>query len=388
MLEKAFVGGRKYWIWVAFLLGVIGLGFIMYLWQWRYGLGLTGMGRDVSWGFYIAQFTYLVGVAASGVMVVLPCYIHNYKPFAKVTILGEFLAVAAVTMCLMFILVDLGRVDRLLNMILHPTPNSILFWDMVVLNVYLFLNIFIGWVALSAERKDVPPPHWIKPFIYISIPWAFSIHTVTAFLYAGLPGRHFWLTAIMAARFLASAFCSGPALLIVFCLIVRKVTKFDPGKDQIRTLGGIVAYAMILNVFFFLLELFTAFYSQIPGHMHSFIYLFRGLEGHARLVPWMWTFVVFAVAALVLLIVPATRRKLDTLLVGCVCVIIATWIDKGLGLVIGGFTPNPLGKVVEYWPTGPEFLISLGVWATGVLILTALYKIAISVREEAGIYKA
>lgn len=382
MLDKAIKGSLTYWIWIVILLALMGVGFGSYLYQWFEGLRITGMSRDVSWGFYIGQLTYFVGVAASGVMVVLPCYLHDYKAFGRITILGEFLAVASIIMCLLFVLVDLGNIPRLMNIIIYPNPNSILFWDMIVLNVYLFLNILIGWNVLSAEQKGIPYQKWVKVLIYISIPWAFSIHTVTAFLYAGLPGRHYWLTAIMAARFLASAFCSGPALLIILCLIVRKVTRFDPGKEQIRTLGVIVAYAMIFNVFFLLLELFTAFYSRIPGHMHTFEYLFVGLEGHSKLVPLMRTSAVFALISLLLLIVPAARRREGILMVACVSVIISTWIDKGFGLVIGGFIPNPFERVFEYWPTFPEILISVGVWATGFFILTILYKITTSVKEE------
>ena len=384
MLDRALSGSQRYWGWLIFLLVLMGIGAGCYLYQFKEGLGITGMSRDVSWGFYISQFTYLVGVAASGVMVVLPYYLHDYKAFGRITILGEFLAVSAVTMCLLFIFVDLGYPTRIMNVIMYPTPNSILFWDMIVLNGYLFINILVGWNVLAAERKGIHYQGWVKTLVYLSIPWAFSIHTVTAFLYAGLPGRHFWLTAIMAARFLASAFASGPALLILVCLIVRKVTRFDPGKEQIRTLGGIVAYAMILNVFFLVLEVFTAFYSQIPGHQHTFIYLFAGLEGHGRLVPWMWTSVGLAFVALLLLVIPATRRKEDTLAVGCVAVFISTWIDKGLGLVIGGFIPNPMDHVTEYWPTTPEVLITIGVWATGFFVMTILFKIATSVKEEVG----
>ena len=116
----------------------------------------------------------------------------------------------------------------------------------------------------------------------MSIPWAVSIHTVTAFLYAGLPGRGFWLTAILAPRFLASAFAAGPALLILLCLLVRKYTKFDPGKEQIQTLAKIVTYAILINVFFFFCEVFTVFYSQHsrPHGLH-FQYLFLGLDGKA-----------------------------------------------------------------------------------------------------------
>jgi len=382
MLERAIKGTQGYWGWLIFLLALMGIGLGCYLYQFFEGLKVTGMSRDVSWGLYIGQLTYFVGVAASGVMVVLPCYLHDYKAFGRITILGEFLAVASIIMCLLFVFVDLGNPVRIMNVILYPSPRSILFWDMIVLNVYMLLNIIIGWNVLAAERKGLHYQKWIKVLIYISIPWAFSIHTVTAFLYAGIPGRHYWLTAIMAARFLSSAFCAGPALLILLCLIVRKVTKFDPGKEQIRTLAGIVAYAMIFNVFFFLLELFTAFYSQIPGHMHPIVFLFKGLEGHGNLVPWMWTATVFAVLSLVLLIVPATRRNEGTLTVACIILIIATWIDKGLGLIVGGFTPTPFETVTDYWPTTPEMLITIGVWATGFFVLTILYKIAISVKEE------
>lgn len=384
MLEKALTGSRGYWGWIFFLLAIIGVGLIFYLRQFSYGLGITGMSRDVSWGFYIAQFTFLVGVAASAVMLVIPYYLHDYKKFGKIVILGEFLAVAAVTMCMLFIFIDLGQPMRIFNVILYPTPNSILFWDMIVLNGYLLLNIVIGWTTLGADRKGVPPPTWVKPLIYISIPWAISIHTVTAFLYAGLPGRHLWLTAIMAARFLASAFASGPALLIIMCLIVRRLTKFDPGREAIQTVGKIVTYAMIASVFFLGLEFFTAFYSQIPGHMHSFEYLYVGLEGHTRLVPLMWTSNILAVLALILLINPNTRKRESTLVLACLAVFISLWIDKGFGLIVGGFIPNPFGKIMEYWPTVPEVLISLGVWAMGFLILSILYKITVVVKEEVG----
>ena len=382
MLEKALTGSNRYWGWIAVLLAFMAAGALSYVQQYNYGLGLTGMSRDVSWGVYIAQFTFLVGVAASGVMVVLPYYLHNYKTFGKITILGEFLAVASVSMCLLFILADLGQPLRALNVLLHPTPNSILFWDMIVLNVYLFLNIFVGWVVLNAEKKEVAPPKWIKPFIYISIPWAVSIHTVTAFLYAGLPGRHFWLTAILAPRFLASAFAGGPALLILLCLIIKRVTKFDAGQEAIQKLVTIVTYAALINIFFVLLEFFTSYYSNIPGHMHTLDYLFFGLQGQGQLVPWMRVSTIFGIIAIVMLLVPTTRKREDTLAIACVLLFISLWIDKGIGLVIGGFVPTPLEEITAYHPSFQEIMITLGVWATGFFILTVLYKIALAVKEE------
>jgi Ni/Fe-hydrogenase subunit HybB-like protein len=387
MLEKALIGSKRYWLWIGALLVVIGIAFVMYLRQFSEGLGITGMSRDVSWGLYIGQFTFLVGVAASAVMLVIPYYLHDFKKFGKIVIMGEFLAVSAVIMCILFIFVDMGQPMRITNVILHPTPNSVMFWDSVVLMGYLVLNIVIGWTTLGADRKGVHPPQWVKPLIYLSVPWAVSIHTVTAFLYAGIPGRHFWLTAVMAARFLASAFAGGPALLIILALLVRRMTRFDPGYEPIQALGKIVTYAMFANVFLLGLEFFTAFYSNIPGHISPFRYLYAGIEGHDKLVPIMWTSSILAVVALFLLVFPGFRKNENLLAVACASLFISLWIDKGFGLVIGGFVPNMFEGITEYWPTMPEAMITLGVWAIGFLVLTILYKVAVTVREEGGYHE-
>jgi len=382
VLEKALKGSRGYGIGVAFLLLLAGIGFFFYLKQLDYGLGITGMSRDVSWGLYIAQFTFLVGIAASAVMLVLPYYLHDHKAFGKITILGEFLAVAAVIMCITFIFVDLGQPGRAMNVLLYPSPTSVLFWDMIVLNGYLLLNLVTGWTVLGCEKKGIPPPAWVKPLIYLSIPWAISIHTVTAFIYAGLPGRGFWLTAIMAPRFLASAFASGPALLILFCLILKRFGRFDAGEKAIQTLAKIVAYALATSIFFVLVELFTAFYSQIPGHMQHLKYLFAGLDGHNTIAHWMGVSALTAVAAFVLLIIPRTRKREPLLAVACCFVFLSLWIEKGLGLVVTGFVPSPLEAIPDYTPTGPEVAITVGVWALGLLLVTMFYKIFVSVRKE------
>ena len=382
MLELALKGNKWYWGWIVVLLGIIGAAFGIYLMQLKLGLGITGMSRDVSWGFYIANFTYLVGVAAGGVMVVLPYYLHDYKAYGKITILGEFLAIAAIVMCLLFILVDLGQPMRALNVLLYPSPQSVLFYDAIVLNGYLILNLVIGWNVLEAERNGVHYQSWLKPLIYLSIPWAVSIHTVTAYLYCGLPGRHFWLTAILAPRFLASAFAAGPALLILLCLFVRRFTNFDPGKRQIQALAITVAYAISINVFFFVCEVFVAFYSQIPGHMDHIKYLFVGMYGYNALVPWMWTSMILMIVGIILTVIPQTRKNETSLMVACIVIIVGTWIDKGLGMISGGFVPNPMHEVNEYAPSLPEIGITIGVYAIGALVLTVLYKMAVSVKEE------
>jgi Ni/Fe-hydrogenase subunit HybB-like protein len=381
MFEKSLSGSKQYWTWVVFLIVLLGAGFIAYLRQWGHGLGVTGMSRDVSWGLYIANFTFFVGVAASAVMVVLPYYLHSVKVFAKTVILGEFLAVAAIVVSVMFVVVDLGRPDRALNILLYPSPTSMLFWDVVALSGYLILNLLIGWSSLDAESKGEKPVPWVRPLIILSIPWAVSIHTVTAFIYMGLVARPLWHTALWAPRFLASAFASGPALLIILALIVKKAARFDIGKEALGKLTTIVTYALLANIFLQAVELFAVFYANVPEDASHLKYLFWGLGGKTALVPWMWLSSVLALGAAVVLVTVPVWQNEGLLAAVCLAIFLSVWIDKGLGLIVPGFIPSPLGEITQYYPTVTEGFINVGVWALGFLIVTVFYKIVVAVRE-------
>jgi len=302
------------------------------------------------------------------------------RAFGRMLILGESLAVAAVTMSMLFVFVDLGQPRRVLNVLLHPSPSSLMFWDMLVLSGYLLLNLVLGAFSLESERQGTRPPAWLKACVYLSIPWAVSIHTVTAFLYSGLAARPFWLTPILAPRFLASAFASGPALLILLALILRRFARYDSGQEAIGRLATIMAYALAVNLFFVLVEVFTAVYSGVPEHRYALEYLFFGLDGHGPWVPWMWTSVGLSVASVGLLLWPGLRRNDGRLAAVCVAVVVAVWIEKGLGTVVAGFVPTPLGRVPDYAPTGTEVLVTLGVYALGLLVLALLCRVVLGVR--------
>jgi molybdopterin-containing oxidoreductase family membrane subunit len=237
-------------------------------------------------------------------------------------------------------------------------------------------------VTFSAERKGIAPPTWIKFFVVLSIPWAVSIHTVTAFLYSGLGARPYWMTAIMAPRFLATAFAAGPALLVLLSLLLKKLKLFDPGEAAIRKLALIITYAMAANIFFLLMEIFTATYSAIPHHLNHLKFLYFGLDGNTTLVPWMWLSAILSVTAMVLLFVPRWRNRPTVLIAACFMVFFGIYFEKGLGMVVAGFIPTTLEEVVRYVPTGIELGIALGVYGVGALILTILYKVAVTVRKR------
>ena len=376
-------GSRAYWAWIALCLVLIGAGGWAYAHQLREGLVVTAMRDPVSWGFYIGNFTFLVGVAAAAVILVIPAYVYHWKPIKEIVILGELLAIAAIAMCMLFVLVDLGRPDRLLHILPFVgalnVPSSLLAWDVLVLNAYFLLNLGVAtYLLVSLFRGREPNTYVFTPLVLLSIPAAVTIHTVTAFVYNGLPGRPFWNASILAPRFLASAFCSGPAIMLVLLQILRKTAKLDLKIEAIWKIAELMAYAMFLNLFLLAAEVFKEVYSD-THHLQHMTYLYFGLDGRTALVPWAWISVVCSVGAFLLFLVPATRKNVVTLNMGCVLIWTGVYIEKGMGLVVPGFTPSTVGEIYEYAPTGTEFWVGAGVFGVGALLFTLMSRVAIAV---------
>jgi len=387
----ALTGSKRYYAWLLACLTVTLVGFYYYGYQLEHGLIITGMRDQVSWGSYIANFTFFVGVAAAAVMIVIPAYLYHVEEFKPVTLLGEMLAASALVMCIAFVMIDMGRPDRvwhLLPLIGKPNfPVSLLTWDVIVLSGYLFINLFIpGYMLYSVYHHQEASKKILLPFTYLSVPWAVSIHTVTAFLYCGLVSRPVWNTALMAPRFLATAFAAGPALIIIIIQIVRKYTPYgSPGEQfeirdtTIYKIANIVVVALLISLFFTLSEVFTIFYSA-GAHKASMAYLYFGFDGHpSKLTPFIWASLVMNGVAAIILLIPRTRKNLFTLNLACLLLFVGIWIEKGMGTVLPAFIPSPLGEIWEYWPSNPEALISIGVWGLGALVFTMLAKIAIQI---------
>lgn len=381
--RMATEGSPLFYAWMFVLTCITLVGAHAWATQVHDGMTVTAMSDHVSWGLYIANFTFLVGLAAGGVMMVIPAYIYHDHDMHDTVIIGELLAIAAIVICLMFVVADLGRPDRFWHMLpflgKFNWPVSMLTWDVIVLNGYLLLNLHIcGYLLYKRFIGEVPDKRWYVPFVFLSIAWAISIHTVTAFLYCGLGGRPFWNTALLAPRFLASAFVAGPAFIIVVLQIIRRMTRMRIGEGSIRTLVGIIRVTVMINLLMLVSEVFTSFYTG-GAHAVAAKYLFFGHHGHNALVPWMWTSIAFNVIAAVFLLRPKVHTHLWTLDAACVLVFIAVWIEKGMGLIIPGFIPSTLHEWIEYLPSSAEWKITAGIWAAGFLVYTLLLKVAIPV---------
>jgi Ni/Fe-hydrogenase subunit HybB-like protein len=375
-------GNTAYYVWVGFLAVCIAQGLLAYFAQFQTGLIVTHMRDSVSWGFYIGNFTFLVGVAASAVMLVIPAYVYDWKPVKEVVIFGELLAVAAITMCLLFVLVDMGHPERLWHMIpfvgrLH-FPSSLLAWDAIVLNAYLTINlivvVYLLWCAGQGRHYN---RRIVWPLVILSIPVAVGIHTVTAFLYNGMAARPYWNSAILAPRFLASAFCSGPAVLLILFQILRRITPFEIKDDAIHKVAELMAYAMGFNLFLFGAEIFKEYYSNTQ-HLVHYQYLFFGLHGESSPIALpAWTSLAFSVVAFLLFLIPATRRNFFTMNIGAVMIYLSVYIEKGVALIIPGYTPDTLGQIYRYVPSSGEIRVAIGIFGVGFLLFTMLVRVAI-----------
>jgi molybdopterin-containing oxidoreductase family membrane subunit len=376
-------GPASYWAWLAFLALLIISGGMAYAHQVQTGLWVTAMRDQVSWGFYIGNFTFLVGVAAAAVVLVIPAYVYNWKPIREIVIYGELLAISAIVMCLLFVLVDIGRPDRFWHLIPpfgHLNfPRSILAWDVMVLNLYFVVNLVVAThILYRAFHGKKYIKQLVVPLVLLSIPMAVGIHTVTAFLYNGLAARPYWNSSILAPQFLASAFCSGPAILLIVLQVLRRFTKFEIQDQAIWKIAELMAYAMFLNLFLHGAEAFKEYYSATE-HLLFTRYWYQGLGVHRTLVPYAWSAVALNVAAFVLFINPAARRYPILLNAGCLATYAGCYIEKGMGLIIPGLTPDALGEIYEYYPTITELRVAAAVFALGFLVFTLMLKVAVPI---------
>ncbi|MBW9266387.1 MAG: polysulfide reductase NrfD [Candidatus Thiodiazotropha sp. (ex. Lucinisca nassula)] len=382
-LRAGFTGGILFWSWMLFLAFFIMLwGYGEYV-QIANGMIVTNLNDQVSWGFYLANFVFMVGVAAAAVTVVFPAYVYKHKELHRIVILGEMLAIAAVVMCLLFVVAHMGRPDRLWHIFpvigIFNWPHAMLTWDVIVLSGYLLLNIIGGFYYLYKKYAgtEVNKAFYL-PIVYIAIVWALSIHTVTAFLINTMPARPMWFHSMMPIKFITTAFAAGPSLIIIVFLLVRRFTPMKIADEAFHLLSQIVVWCLGIALFLTMSEIVTELY---PATEHSLglQYLMFGHNGLNSLVPYFWTALSLMVGSFVLLLIPRIRKNLTLLPIICFAAFIGIWIEKGMGLMLPGVIPTPIGEFAEYTPSHIELMVVGGVWAIGFFMLTFMLKGAVAV---------
>jgi molybdopterin-containing oxidoreductase family membrane subunit len=369
---------------MASLTAVLLVGAYAYYIQATHGLIVTGMNNHVSWGLYISNMAFLVGVAAAAVILVLPAYVLHDVDFSRAVLIAEGVAVSALVMCLCFVTANspgfpwkwwrLTPVIGLLNW-----PSSMLAWDVIMLNGYLVLNLVIPFYILYSHFVGrEPSKRKYVPFIYLSVIWAVSIHLVTAFLFAGLTARPFWNSALLGPRFLASAFTAGPAFMILLLGFIRSHSRYSIPEVAIQKLATATTVAAQVNLVMLLSEIIFEFYSP-THHSTSARYLFFGLGEHDALVPWIRGGIALNIASTCVLMIHPLRNHPRWLMTACATLFAGIWVEKGIGLVIPGFVPSPLGEIVEYTPSWVELCITAAIWALGLFVLTILVRVALPI---------
>jgi molybdopterin-containing oxidoreductase family membrane subunit len=376
-------GNAGYWAWIGFLLLLILIGLGAYANQTAQGLITSNMRDQVSWGFYIGSFAFFVGVAAAAVVLVIPAYVYQWGPIKEVVLIGELMAVSAIVICLLFVTVDLGRPDRLWHMFpglgAPNFPYSLLVWDVLVLNSYFAINYFIVTYLLYMAYTNRPyNPNFIMPLIFLSIPLAILIHTVTAFLFMGLVARPYWHIAILAPRFISSAFCSGPALLVLIYQAMRRFGTLHISDTALTKIGELLAYTMAVNLFFLGSEVFNEFYFPVGHSAHGHFQWF-GTPERMDIAIYTWVALALNSTAFVIFVIPQLRTRLRLLSAGCALAATGVFIEKGLGLLLPGMTPDTLGEIYPYNPSLNELLVGAGVLAVGALTFTLMSKVALAI---------
>lgn len=380
-LKEVVRGGIAYYAWLVFLGVLIIIGVAGYHEQVIHGHIVTNMSDEVPWGLFIGTYAFLVGVAAAAVALAVPGYVYNWEPIKEIVVLGEIVAISAVVMALLFVTADLGHPERIWHafpILGKPNlPLSLIAVNILVLNSYLILNIMIVTYFLYSSYLRRPYNKLLfMTLMLTSIPMAFSIHAVTAFIFNVLPARPYWNSAVLVPRFISTALCAGPAIMILAFKVLRKVAKIDIKDKALFKIAEIIAIVLFVNLLLFIAEVVTEFRSATTHTVHIQFY-FQGLEGHQQLVLWAWSGALCNIFAFILFLIPKTRNNHITLNLGCALVIVGVFIEKGIGLVLPGLSPGTLGMLYEYSPSLVEIMISIGIVGIGAFTFTILSKIAI-----------
>ncbi len=396
-------GRRALALWIGLLLILIAAGVAAFAYQFATGLVVTGMRNTVMWGNYILFFMFFVGLSAGGLIVASAGRLFGVKAFKPITRLAVLEATIAVVLAATFILPDLGRPERLLNIFLFFNPTSPMIWDITIVIVYMGLSAFYvwlyaradlarrgSWLALgtgTSERTLAREERLKSAMAWVALPAAILLHSITAWIFGLQISRGFWYSSIMAPMFITSALVSGMGLVILLALVLRRLGRLRFEDDLVAMLGGLLGTFIAVEAFLVFAEYLTASYPGAPEGAA----VARMLVGPYAPLFWFEVGVGLGLPFVVLAI-RRLRRDPRAVAAASGVAILGIFVHR-LNLVLNGLSyaniqlpPGlPVGVdqgagtsfATSYWyvPTAVEWLIVAGILAFGALLFTIAVRV-------------
>jgi molybdopterin-containing oxidoreductase family membrane subunit len=393
---------RAYYAWVAFLLIVIGWGVYAYSRQLQDGLIVTGMRDRISWGLYITTFVFFIGISHAGTLISAILRVSQARWRTPITRMAEFITLVSLICGALFVIIDLGRPDRVLNVIRYGRWQSPIIWDVLAITTYitastayLFLPMIpdlalfrdrlagrvSGWrmwlYNVLSVRWRGTPSQWrsmaaaITTAMILIIPIAVSVHTVVSWIFA-MTLREPWNSTIFGAFFVAGAIFSGVAMLIVVMAILRKVYHLEEyiTEKHFVYLGYLLATFSLIMVYGNISEFLTTGYKMSEGTEFHFRQLFLG-----EFAGFYWFYLLGGLVLPGLLILIPWTRNIWGVVTASVLVVAAMWVERYFIVVSGFRVPLMPYEPSAYAPTWVELSVMAAGFALFALLITLFVKI-------------
>lgn len=390
--------GPSFKRWAMALGTVVAWAAMVWVWQLYYGLGATNLGRPIYWGLYITNFVFFIGVSHAGTLISAILRIVHAEWRRPITRMAEVITVLVLFFGVGNVILDLGRPDRALSVILHPHFRSPLLWDICSISVYLacstiylylplipdiavlrdrtsgwrhtfYHRLAIGWIGSPAQW------HRLERAIGIMaigvIPVAVSVHTVVSWVFA-MTIQPMWHSSIFGPYFVVGAIFSGIAAIITAMVIVRKVYGLEAYLKPVHfnNLGILLLVMTCLWFYFTFAEHLTAWYAQEPRELSVF-----DAKLYGRFAPLFWTMIACCfVIPFTILANPRTRTITGTL-VASIAINIGMWIERFTIVVPSLSNPRAPVHTFIYWPSWVEWSLMAGCFAAFTLLYMGFTKL-------------
>ena len=314
------------------------------------GMVQTGMRNLDSWGLYITNFMFFVGLSAGGLIISSVPNAFGMKGFGGISKVAIWTSVCCTCAAIGFVVVDLGGPARLWELFVYSNFSSPLMWDILVLGTYLVLSVVYLWAYLRAEAGRMSHTA-IRAISVVALIVAILVHNVTAWIFSLAPAHEFWHTALMGPWFVASALDCGTALVLIVCLALRRAGYLALDQKHVANLAKMLAVFVLVDLYFYACDLLTSGY--FGGEGAEVVAMLTS----GALSPVFWTQVALMAASVAILVVPRLRTT-PGVVVASVLAILGVFC-KRLQILVGGFQIPNLdmpGVVTQYtitnWTAG------------------------------------